>query len=190
MEPKLTLVEKINNYNYIFYNVIVSTMNVRNTINVVNSPSVLTYTIKFNKNLQINKKHAIKKIRSVLSDKRGWKALGYTFLYRDDNCSCDFVINFASNQYITQLCNFSGLSCANMNKLEIYINIDRWRHGSSLSKLNLDNYRTYVINHEVGHILGRLHTTCKGTNNKVPVMVQQTLGIGDCRPNPWPLKFE
>lgn len=157
----------------------------------------LTYTIKFNKNLQINKNQAIKKIKSVLEDTRGWKSLGYNFIYIDINNKnnnnkhpTDFVIYFTSSQYVKKICNDSRLSCANMENFEIYFNIDRWRYGSKLSKLKIDDYRTYVINHEVGHIIGRDHDKCKGRNFKVPVMVQQTLGIGNCKPNPWPLKFE
>jgi hypothetical protein len=70
------------------------------------------------------------------------------------------------------------------------MNIENWRNGKSLSGLNKDDYRTYMINHEVGHILGRGHSQCGNRGTKVPVMVQQTLGIGDCRPNHWPLSWE
>ena len=53
----------------------------------------------------------------------------------------------------------------------------------------MKNYRIYLINHEVGHILGMEHDK-PIKNRKVPVMVQQTLSIGLANPNPWPLLKE
>lgn len=147
----------------------------------------LLYNISFNKNLKVNRGAIIKKVKSVLQDRRGWRKLGYEFGY--DTQFGQFSIIFVSSNYVRSMCGFRGLSCADMSKNVIYINIDRWRYGSAESKLNLDDYRTYIINHEVGHLLGREHQTCTG-GGKVPVMVQQTLGINNCRPNPWPLDWE
>ena len=100
----------------------------------------------------------IEKIISVLDDKRGCKRLGYNFRYNKDNCkNVDFKILFVEQSYIENKCHFTGLSCADLSDNTIYININRWRRGSKRSLLDLDSYRTYVINHEVGHILGRGH---------------------------------
>jgi len=128
---------------------------------------------------------------SVLTDDRGWQKLGYSFIYnKHDIKNVDFRICFVKQSYIEELCNFTGLSCADLRDNTIYINVNRWRRGSKRSLLDLDLYRTYVINHEVGHILGRGHNKPGRKGSKVPVMVQQTLGIGGCKPNPWPLSWE
>ena len=63
----------------------------------------------------------------------------------------------------------------------MYLNSERWFKGSAKSKLTLDNYRQYMVSHEIGHILGHQHVKCKG--HLAPVMMQQTLGIGNCSPN-------
>lgn len=147
-----------------------------------------TYSIEFDKDIIINKNLVLKKIYNVLNDRRGWKRLGYNFEYKEKNAK--FRIKIVNEEKIVKICKFSGLSCADMTRKIIYINIKRWRRGSKRSKLSLDEYRTYVLNHEIGHLLGRGHVTCIKNNVKVPVMVQQTLGIGNCKPNPWPLSWE
>jgi hypothetical protein len=55
----------------------------------------------------------------------------------------------------------------------------------------LNDYQTYVINHETGHFLGKGHLKHDNfSGGLVPVMVQQTLGFGDCYPNNLPLKAD
>lgn len=148
----------------------------------------LRYSISFSDNLNVQKGRIIKKVIETLNDKRGWQRLGYKFILSEERF--DFEIQFVSNSYIERVCNFTGLSCADRNTNTIYMNIDNWKSGIRLSGLDKDNYRTYMINHEVGHILGRGHSQCGNPGTRVPVMVQQTLGIANCKPNPWPLSWE
>lgn len=35
----------------------------------------------------------------------------------------------------------------------------------------------------MGHILGYDHVKCPGKGHPAPIMMQQTLGIGECSPN-------
>jgi hypothetical protein len=147
-----------------------------------------TYNVNIDTDITMNMNLVREKISSVLNDKRGWKRLGYEFYYQEHNPN--IRINIVNENKIVNICKFRGLSCADTSNNIVYINIKRWRRGSTASKLSLDDYRTYLVNHEIGHLPGRSHRECGKRGTKVPVMVQQTLGIANCKPNPWPLYWE
>jgi hypothetical protein len=100
-------------------------------------------------------------------------------------------IRLSSNKTVENVCGFSNkLSCCDMNTKEIWLNFYRWKNGSKESKLPLYKYRNYMINHEVGHALGKLHKTCPCEGCSAPIMMQHTVSIGKCKPNDKPLKGE
>lgn len=82
----------------------------------------------------------------------------------------------------TEGCRDGTLSCADLGGNRVWLNADRWMHGAPKSRLPLVSYRQYMVSHEMGHALGYDHAKCPGSG-PVPVMVQQTLGIGTCTPN-------
>ena len=65
------------------------------------------------------------------------------------------------------------------------LNVRRWDHGAA-DFSDLGTYRTYLVNHEVGHGLGRGHVGCPASGAPAPVMMQQTKSTGACVPNGWP----
>jgi hypothetical protein len=66
------------------------------------------------------------------------------------------------------------------------VNAMRWQRGADAYAGRLADYRDYVVNHEVGHALGRGHVGCPGRGQPAPVMMQQTKGVGACLPSAWP----
>ena len=68
------------------------------------------------------------------------------------------------------------------------LNSWRWEHGATDFGDQLETYRTYLVNHEVGHALGRRHVDCDEPGARAPVMMQQTVSVGDCRPWGWPYR--
>jgi len=134
----------------------------------------------------VRKKHDISNIRflifTYLNDPDGWAIHGYSFdLVRSHE---DVLLRICTPSTIDAICGLSGnLSCAELGGKNIYLNSDRWFHGAPKSKLNLDDYRQYMVSHEMGHILGHTHKKCPCKNCHAPIMMQQTKGIGKCSPN-------
>lgn len=89
------------------------------------------------------------------------------------------------NPYVlkTNGCKEDFLSCAILGGSDIWLNADRWLHGSKASKLPLESYRQYMVTHEMGHSLGYEHVKCPAKGMPAPLMMQQSLGIGECSPN-------
>lgn len=146
---------------------------------------------------QVTQATFTKTIERVLNDPKGWISQGYQFqrIYvsdglklRKDNPSNQrdiFHIRLSLNKTINRECKFSGLSCADMSLNMILLNANRWLNGSNQSGLPLSEYRRYMILHEVGHLLGRDHSTCPGDGELRPIMVQATIANDKCKPNSW-----
>ena len=120
-------------------------------------------------------------IIAYLNDPDGWSKKGYFFEPVRENENV--TIHLSSPETIKKKCGMSGLSCAELGGTRMWLNSERWFHGASKSKLSLDNYRQYMVSHEIGHILGHDHQSCPCVGCKAPIMMQQTKGIGKCKPN-------
>ena len=119
-------------------------------------------------------------IAIYLADPDGW-AQFYTFVESKSGDSKQIRLS-SPHTLKTEGCKDDSLSCATLNGTEIWLNAKRWIYGAPASKLSLEQYRQYMVSHEMGHSLGYDHAKCPGSG-PVPVMVQQTKGIGACTPN-------
>lgn len=127
-------------------------------------------------------------VEAILSDPRSWTARGDRSLQRVGYGRIDLRVTLASPDSVDALCwplDTQGTqSCWNEDRA--VINAFRWEHGATTYGSDLDAYRAYLVNHEVGHGLGHAHVDCPGRGEPAPVMLQQTLSLGGCVPNPWP----
>ena len=136
----------------------------------------------------------------ALGDPRSWTAGGQLRLQRvPAGGPYDFTVYLATPETAGQMCAAGGVnirvggrpytSCRATGK--VIINLERWRRSVPhlvSARLPLATYRTYVVNHEVGHELGHGHERCPKRGRPAPVMQQQTLFLDGCAANPWPYR--
>ncbi len=134
------------------------------------------------------------KINQVLGDPRSWIAGGqYRLQQVPATGSYQFTIYLVTEQTSSRMCAplYTGGYTSCRQGSHVVLNLDRWM--TSVPEytgvhIPLDSYRAYMINHEVGHVLGHEHELCPGKGRPAPVMEQQTLGLHGCTPNFWPYR--
>jgi hypothetical protein len=141
-------------------------------------------------------------VEQILGDPRSWVGDGNVRLQRvPGNVKASFTVYLATRDTAGRMCRLGGVnitvrgrpytSCRATGKA--IINLDRWRLSAApylAAKVPLTAYRQYVINHEVGHELGRHHQDCPKQGGPSPVMVQQTLSLRGCVPYSWPRRAD
>ena len=132
-------------------------------------------------------------VRSTLVDARGWQQAGFEF--RFDEPDAPYVVVLAESDEVDALCfpyDTGGLySC--QNGPVVALNADRWRSATPEWTGDLATYRQMLVNHEVGHLIGRHHPRapqCPEPGRPALVMSQQSTELDGCLPNPWPLPEE
>lgn len=127
-------------------------------------------------------------VMATLNDPRGWTSAGYGFNRVEQAADADVIVVLASPQTSADMCRplITGgrLSCREGRRA--ILTSYRWVNGQDDYGTDRTGYRQYVVNHEVGHFLGRGHKSCPGAGAPAPVMMQQTKGLKGCAPNPWP----
>ena len=129
----------------------------------------------------------------TLTDPRGWQQAGFEF--RFDEAAAPYVVVLAEADEVDALCfpyETRGLySC--QNGPVVALNADRWRTATPEWTGDVATYRQMLVNHEVGHLIGRHHPPepqCPEPGRPALVMAQQSTELNGCLPNPWPLPEE
>lgn len=147
---------------------------------------LLTYHVAVEEGIGENAAEFAEFVDRVLRDERGWSAEGdWRFEHSEDD-GVDFTIYLVSPTTRAQLCESEDTFTSCRNGDAVVVNLARWLDGVEHWDATLEEYRAYIINHEVGHRLGEGHVVCPKANTPSPVMAQQTLGLHGCEPNPWP----
>lgn len=132
------------------------------------------------------------KLASVYADSRGWSVNG-KIVFREVTSGCDFRVWLSASSQLPSFGAICDTTWSCTVKPNVIINFDRWRYASdawNAANGSLDNYRSMVINHETGHLLGFGHKYCGGAGRAAPVMQQQSISLQGCTFNPWPLASE
>lgn len=142
------------------------------------------YTTIVDSGVKYDSKKFGEEVDMYLADPDGWESKGYTFVRVKTHTPKTVKIHLSTPEATHKMGCSKGLSCAEMDGYIIRFNSMRWTQGAERTQLPLDEYRQYVVSHEMGHILGHDHTDCPGAGQPAPVMMQQTrIGIGKCKPN-------
>jgi len=125
-------------------------------------------------------------VMATLNDPRGWGADGsVSFAWTDGEAQIRVVL--ASPDKVDAMCaplNTGGVySCGRYGHAAL--NHTRWVSGAD-EFTDMTQYRHYLVNHEVGHLLGHPHVPCGGAGELAPIMQQQTIAVAPCLANGWP----
>ena len=132
------------------------------------------------------------KVDETLGDPRSWISGGtYRLQQVPSSSSYEFTVYLVTSKTTRHMCAplpTNGFTSCRQGS-HVVLNLDRYMTsvaGYRSAGVPLDTYRTYMINHEVGHALGHNHERCPATGALAPVMQQQTLGLHGCVANAWP----
>jgi hypothetical protein len=168
----------------------------------VGSGQLYTYAIDVENGITgVDEKQFADEVQNVLSSKQSWAGHGDVTFKRVSSPDASFRISLTSVDTDHEFCGYTipvETSCYvtqgenEVNANRVVLNVSRWVRGSMAYVGDLDLYRIYMINHEVGHAIGRMHAHQCLPGGEAPVMMQQTIGLKSattgqlCTANPWP----
>ncbi|MCX4527435.1 MULTISPECIES: DUF3152 domain-containing protein [unclassified Streptomyces] len=134
---------------------------------------------------------AARAVEAILGDTRGWiKDPAYGFQLVGAGQQVDFTVKIATPTTTDRLCEVVTPELKGETNCRaghtVVVNLKRWKEGSPQFKGPVEEYRALIVNHEVGHEIGREHETCPGPGKPAPAMMQQIKGLLGCTANAWP----
>ncbi|MFE2758128.1 DUF3152 domain-containing protein [Actinosynnema sp. NPDC059335] len=121
-------------------------------------------------------------VDGILADPRSWIGTGQVSMQRVEGEPVDFTVSLTTTSTTHAMCGFQiqfESSCWHSASKRVVINTARWVRGGKVYGSDLSAYRTYAINHEVGHVLKNPHEGCKENGKAAPVMMQQSFGVAN-----------
>ncbi|MFJ3882834.1 DUF3152 domain-containing protein [Streptomyces sp. NPDC090077] len=134
---------------------------------------------------------AARTVEAILGDRRGWiRDPAYGFRLAGLGEPVDFTVKIATPATTDRLCEVVTPELIGETNCRaghtVVVNLKRWQEGSPQFRGPLAEYRALIVNHEVGHELGREHEGCPHPGAPAPAMMQQIKGLQGCTSNAWP----
>lgn len=151
----------------------------------------VTFEVDFRGGPAPDRDEFVRQVRQTLDDPRGWRSAGIAFEPVDADGDVTVVLAEPSTlPSYSPICSAS-YSCRAGDF--VVINAGNWADATRSWRAGdgtLRDYRHMVVNHEMGHWLGRGHVGCGADGALAPVMQQQSKDLAGCDVNPWPLADE
>lgn len=148
------------------------------------------YSVFTEQSLKVRRIATVKRIDATLADARGWTRGAVRFQRVAEGADTDILL--CGPNTVDRLCaplqTHGEVSCCQGRK--VVLNYLRWVNAVAHWKGSGTTYRQMLINHEMGHRIGKNHAKCQAPGQRAPVMQQQTYGLQGCRENSWPLNDE
>lgn len=148
------------------------------------------YQVLVEQGLESEAADLVLSVARVLEDPRGWAAAGKKFVRVSERPR--FRVLLAHPRTVDRLClplkTGRKYSCGRAGRA--VLNARRWQRGTATWGDEIRGYRVYMINHEVGHLLGMPHRGCPEPGADAFVMAQQTISLQGCRPANLPDRLE
>lgn len=125
-------------------------------------------------------------VMATLNDPRGWGADGSVSFARTAG-EAEIRVVLASPDVTDAMCaplSTAGRYSCGRNGHAV-LNHTRWVQATP-EFADRVLYRQYLVNHEVGHLLGHPHEQCPEAGAVAPLMQQQSVEVAPCTPNGWP----
>ncbi|MEW1627657.1 DUF3152 domain-containing protein [Streptomyces sp. NPDC089173] len=148
------------------------------------------YRVEVEDGIGVDPDRAAEEIAAILADPRGWSHGGERSFRQVADTPAGLVVKIGTPATTDRLCGAYGLKTRGEVNCrggeQVMVNLKRWQLGSPQFDGPVAEYRALIINHEVGHWLGRGHETCPGKGRPAPAMMQQIDGLKGCVANAWP----
>lgn len=151
---------------------------------------VVRYMVMVEDGIDIPAAEAAAEVSAILADERGWTRDGTHTFQLVSSGTYDLAVKIATPGTVDRICGAAGLLTRGEVNCRVgenvVVNLKRWVRGSPEFDGPIGDYRALIINHEVGHGIGRGHETCPGPGMPAPAMMQQIKGLQGCVANAWP----
>jgi hypothetical protein len=151
---------------------------------------VVRYKVLVEDGIDIQAVEAAAEVSAILADERGWTHDGAHSFRLVSSGTYDLAVKIATPGTVDRICGAAGLLTRGEVNCRVgenvVVNLKRWVRGSPEFDGPIGDYRALIINHEVGHGIGRGHETCPGPGKPAPAMMQQIKGLKGCVANAWP----
>ncbi|MEU6760562.1 DUF3152 domain-containing protein [Streptomyces sp. NPDC046685] len=153
--------------------------------------TALRWRIEVEEGSGVDPEAAARSVEAILGDPRGWtRDPAYGFQLVGAGQPVDFTVKIATPATTDRLCEVVTPELIGETNCRaghtVVVNLKRWQEGSPQFSGSVEEYRALIVNHEVGHEIGREHETCPGPGQPAPAMMQQIKGLLGCKSNAWP----